>query len=310
MKPTIGFYYYNNSVEEKKDGDLIIECLQNYFNIQVNDEFLTKKYYIGGDSSPDLYICNNYYTNKNIFENKPSVLICNEEWLAKGHLEYVKDYNYVIVKSSYAKKIVEKYNKNVIVLPFWSKDRYIEGIKEKQNCLHVVGKSIQKGTEFLLDIPNLTLYDASGRYKDLDKRCNYKNKYFPDAKISIAYNKNNLHLCPSIYESHGHYMYESLTCGKKPIVTKLPMWKEYIPDDIVTYIDVTRYDSHPSFDFLSKAYIKPYVFREAYVYDKQDLYNKIEENINCSFDLSIRKYILNVFEKRKANFLKFILDLL
>ena len=316
MKPSITLFYYDNCVGERKDAQLICDALTNHFDIYLNDEQNNvQNVFINGEkkyhdlvSSSKIYICNNFYAS---FEDVTSVLICNEEWVSKTYLKIIPDFDFVIVKSNYAKKILENYNDNVVVLPFWSQDRFDSDIKEENQVFHLAGRSIQKGTELLIDIPGVYVQDATERFKeDTNLKCNYHGYFLSDKDIDLLYNKSNLHLCPSIYEGHGHYMYEALTCGKKPIVTKIPVWYEYLPDEVVTYLDVEKTKSKNNFDFFSEKYKNEMVFREGFIFDKNQLLNQIENNIDTKFNPEIRKFALELFDKRKKDFLNFFLDLL
>tara|TARA_Y100000361_G_scaffold146315_1_gene156600 strand:- start:1412 stop:2461 length:1050 start_codon:yes stop_codon:yes gene_type:complete len=348
MGKTLQIIYYNNGVGETKDFLLLIELLKNDFNILANDECKgLNAYYEKGkkcytyntqDIVPDVAIfSNNFFGNS--YDAKVKILLFNEEWFHYSHFIDLQYYDILVVKSNYAKNIVEKYHKNVVCLPYWSIDMYDPSIPVQQEMFHLAGMSIQKGTEYVCNIEGVNVVDGRGRF--VGCKSNYKNYYQSEVDIKEQMNRSNLHLCPSIYEAHGHYMFEGLSCGKSIICTKIPVWEESLPDDIVTFLNVEEYHhewfgynldmflyDHPLklqdevFEYNSSSYHKEkwlgndkpknlfeWPFRKSFLFDPEELKEKIEIHKNDSFSETKRKFCLNLFEERKNNFRKFILDL-
>jgi len=210
MDKTVKIHYYNNAVGERKDFELILAALKNICKIIVFDETTTlESSYINGvknyifdentnDTIIDVGIFSNVFYKPNLMENiKTKILILNEEWLYHQNLADVSNYDYVVVKSQYAKKLVSPFSKNVKILYFWSIDRYDSSIQEQKKQLHLAGLSIQKGTESLVHKKNITVVDASDRFNG--SACNYINHYLSEDEINTYMNSHNLHICPSLY---------------------------------------------------------------------------------------------------------------
>ncbi len=318
MKPGLAIHFFDNAVGERKDKELLISLLGEYFYIEVVNELTKRKTFFGPPRRSDKKIkidigisCNVLDTWLDEERYKTNILLLNEEWVAACNKKVISSFDYVIVKSNYAKKKIEKYNKNIVVLPFWSLDRYDSNIKETESILHFAGKSIQKGTEYIIDIPNVNVHDATRRFYENSKlKCNYNRFYISDKDVNKMFNENNLHLCTSLYEGYGHYFYEALICGKKPIATHIPMWGEFFDDEFVTFLKTKKTNYHKDFKFFYKD--PPdggWLFREGFLFDKNELNEVIEKNKQTKFNPKIRNYVNDLFRKRKSSFLNFILDI-
>lgn len=345
MDKTVKIHYYNNAVGERKDFELILAALKNICKIIVFDESNSaessyingvKNYLFEEDTNEtiiDVGIFSNVFYNPNCMENiKTKILILNEEWLLYLNLADIGNYDYVIVKSQYAKKLVSPFNRNVKTLYFWSIDRYDSSIQEQKKQLHLAGLSIQKGTESVVNRKNITVIDASNRFPG--SACNYINYYLSEDEVNTYMNSHNLHICPSLYEAHGHYMFEGLSCGKSIICTGIPVWKECLDPDMVNFIDVNETEndineyikeyvksyhapiSDTKYQFISYIRHKNYQeankfpLRKAFIFDEEELDEKIKEHKNDKYSEKRRNYCLDLFEKRKKEFQNFIVDLL
>lgn len=347
MDKTVKIHYYNNAVGERKDFELILDSLKNICKIIVFDESNSiissyingvKNYLFDEDTNDtiiDVGIFNNIFYNPNCMENiKTKILILNEEWLQYQNLADLNNYDHVIVKSQYAKNLVSPFSRNVKKLPFWSIDRYDSSIQEQKKQFHLAGLSIQKGTESLVNRKNVTVVDPSNRFTG--STCNYINHYLSEEEVNTYMNSHNLHICPSLYEAHGHYMFEGLSCGKSIICTRIPVWEECIDPDMVNFIDV--YETENDINNYIKEYIKSYrphapisdtkyqymsniphfnyieankfPLRKAFIFDEEELDEKIKKHKNDKFSEKRRNYCLDLYEKRKKEFQNFIVDLL
>ena len=345
MDKTVKIYYYNNAVGERKDFELILDSLKNICKIIVFDESNSivssyingvKSYLFDEDTNEttiDVGIFNNVFYNPNCMENiKTKILILNEEWLQYQNLADLSNYDHVIVKSQYAKNLVSPFNRNVKKLYFWSIDRYNSSIQEQKKQFHLAGLSIQKGTESVVNRKNITVIDASNRFTG--SACNYINHYLSEEEVNTYMNSHNLHICPSLYEAHGHYMFEGLSCGKSIICTKIPVWEECLDPDMVNFIDVYETEINTSdpmkeyiktyhapisdskYQFMSDIRYKHYQrankfpLRKAFIFEEEELDEKIKKHKNDKFSEKRRNYCLDLYEKRKKEFQNFIVDLL
>jgi glycosyltransferase involved in cell wall biosynthesis len=49
-------------------------------------------------------------------------------------------------------------------------------------------------------------------------------------------NAHNVHICPSLYESWGHYAFEGLSTGAEIICSDIPVFREHLDPDLVHFI--------------------------------------------------------------------------
>ena len=318
MNKLAKIFYYQNGSGDGKDGELLFDCIKERYDVIMQDcQNANEKKYENGrflydfkqPESIDLGIFNNVHGRPDHIKKK--ILILNEEWLYYNDLEDLKNsknyYNYVVVKSEYSKKLLSPYHKNVIVLPFWSIDRY-KPTKIKNETFHFAGRSIQKGTEMLVNDPDITVLDSTNRFAKFAK-CNYINYYVSDEHLNEMLNSYNLHLCPSLYEGHGHYMYESLSCGKSILCSKIPVWEELIDPDMVNFINVKEVDFDDRFNYFKNKKDGAWPLRKGFIIDEDELKEKIQEHKKDKIDMKKREYCLDINKKRRAVFKKFLLDL-
>ena len=349
MDKTIKISYYNNGVGETKDCNLLVELLKDDFKIIVNDVLRDlHSIYVNGKKSYQVERIEGEQVDIGIYSNcyyhdtddvKIKILILNEEWLNLIDHIHLRTFDIIIVKSKYAENILKGTHPNIKTLYFWSEDRFDPTVKEEKEILHLSGMSIQKGTESLVNREDITILDGKNNFKGC--RSNYINGYQSDVDITKYMNKCNLHVCPSLYEAHGHYMFEGLSCGKSIVCTRIPVWEESVPDDIVTYVDVEEYASqyfgHNPWNYITDHVLDlsdsqyhlnqkyknkkhwrngPYAgfdkhpFRKSFTFDEEELYAKIEERKNDSFSEKRRNFCLDLNKKRSEDFRNFIVDLL
>ena len=88
------------------------------------------------------------------------------------------------------------------------------------------------------------------------------------------------------------------------------MWGEFFDDEFVTFLKTKKTNYHKDFKFL---YMDPpdggWLFREGFLFDKNELNEAIEKNKQTKFNPKIRNYVNDLFKNRKSSFLNFILDI-
>ena len=287
----INVYYWNNGVGIVNDAILLKSVLKEY-DVSLYDMSIDNEY---RNSDLGIFI-QNIWTNQ--FEkNKKNIYIVNEEWLNQDEILCLYKFDYIFTKSSYTKSLLDSYHKNVINVGFFSLDRYFFP-KHTKKILHFKGKSIQKNTELIKDLNYVNLLDSNVNYL---------------SENDIVYNLNNhdIHICCSLYEAWGHYLWEALSCGKLVICSEIPVFKEYLNPDLVKFVSVKHiYEHVTNCEFLST---KKYKFRKGYFVDEvkfQELLNNKEELFefqkkNCD---NIRNHFLEINIKNKQKFLDVIKD--
>lgn len=307
-------YYWDNSVGVKVDSSLIKECLDPFFECIIFDFSITK------DNNTDIFnylpsnkfdigiFVQNYEVNL-LEHNKINVYIVNEEWLSLKEISNFDKFDYIIVKNSYAKNLLFDLHNNINVLYFWSRDLYHQkysSIKNK-NILHFAGKSIQKNTESLLDNTSVHIFDSTGRFKDVRPE-NYYTDYISDNKLQRVFNTCDTHICPSLYEAHGHYMYEGLLCNKNIIASDIPPWSEQIDPDYINFIDTPKTVIYnKDYNFLSSEFSDStcHPLRRGFLINKDEML----ESVKSPKNKKPRKYILSLFQKNKESFINFFTNL-
>ena len=284
----INVYYWNNGVGVVSDSILIKNVLSK-FNTSVYDVSKTNIY---KNSDVGIFIQNIWLDYLN--HNRKNVYIINDEWLNPDEIRYLDKFDCIIVKSEYTKKLLSPYHKNVICTGFFSLDRYFFP-RCTEKILHFKGKSIQKNTELVKNYPYINIIDS-------------KQSYITENDVVYNLNNHDIHICCSLYEGWGHYLWEAMSCGKLVICSEVPVFKEYLNPDLVKFIPTKNvYSYNKNYEFLNT---KNYKFRKGYVVDE----TKFEEVINNKEELFdyqkknkelIRDYFLYINNKNKENFLNF-----
>lgn len=175
----------------------------------------------------------NYYVH--LLDNfKINVFYINEEWFDYP-IEDLKQFDYVICKSKYSYDMIKNHC-NAIHLPFLSKDFYNPNTSRSNSFLHFAGRSIQKNTELVLTQQmTVSLIDPYNRYNP-PPSFNHINTYQTTDEIGNLLNSHDIHICCSIYESWGHYLFEGLSTGAEIICSDIPVFRENLDPDLVHFI--------------------------------------------------------------------------
>jgi glycosyltransferase involved in cell wall biosynthesis len=215
-------------------------------------------------------------------------------------MTYINRFDYVFVHSNHAKELLNQYHKNIINTGFSSLDRCFFP-KNTKEILHLKGKSIQKNTELVW------------KYKKDVNILDSGNKYLLENELIHQLNHHDIHICCSLYEAWGHYLWEAMSCGKLVICSEIPVFKEYLDPNLVKFIPIKFINEYAvNYEFLNT---KNYKFRKGYFVDTvkfDELLNNKEELFefqkkNCD---NIRQHFLDVNKTNKQKFLetiKFIL---
>lgn len=286
----INIYYWNNEVGVVNDARLIKSILNRFdivcYDISINNEY--RKSDLG------IFIQNIELTQ---FENnKKNIFIVNEEWLTSYEISNFKNFDYLIVKSEYAKEILNPYHSKIVNTGFFSLDRcFFPSINKK--ILHFKGKSIQKNHELIFN------------YKDKIDIVDSEMTFLSENEVINKLNNYDIHICCSLYEGWGHYLWEAMSCGKLVICSEIPVFKEYLDPDIVKFVPIEKkIESDLSIKFLKES---SYPFRRGYYINKQffeELLNDRESLFEFQSKNSddIRYHFLETTRKNKTKFMNFI----
>jgi len=286
----INLYYWNNGVGVVNDAILIKNVLHEYDVIAYD---ISKK---NNYRNSDLGIFIQNIQADQLSNNKKNILVINEEWLNPDEILFLRQFDHLIVKSKYAKDLLSGEHPSIIQTGFFSLDRYFFP-KNTGNILHFKGKSIQKNTELVNKYNSIKILDS-------------EIEYLTENQVVENLNSHDIHICCSLYEGWGHYLWEALSCGKLVICSEIPVFMEYLDPELVKFISTKGvYKKVIGYEFLdTKIYYK---YRQGYFVDKinfDEILNNKEELFefqkkNCD---KIRQYFLHVNKTNKEKFLNTI----
>lgn len=286
----INLYYWNNGVGVVNHSRLMKSLLHEYdvveYDISIKNEY----------RKGDLGIFIQNILPEHFENNKKNVYIICEEWLTQFEIDNINRFDYVFTHSDYARELLYPFHKKVINTGFFSLDRYFFP-KHTEKILHLKGKSIQKNHELV--------WDFKKEVNILDS--NYK--YLSENELIYELNNHDIHICCSLYEAWGHYLWEAMSCGKLVICSEIPVFKEYLNPELVKFVSIKyTYEHVINCEFLST---KKYKFRKGYFVDKlkfKSLFDNKEElfEFQKKNKDDIRNFFLTVNKNNKNKFLNII----
>lgn len=240
----------------------------------------------------DIELLNCY--SKNIF-------FINEEWAGSHELNNLNLFDFVVCKSKFAYDIIKTMCNNAVHLSFISTDFYDQSVSNSNLFLHFMGRSIQKNTELILQqtLP-ITLIDSYNRFSNLPPNFNHINTYQNTNQLKHLLNCHGIHICCSLYESWGHYLFEGLSTGSEIICSDIPVFKEQLDWDLVHFIPTKEL---VDFNYVYCADNKNNTFslRKSFFVDESFLRDKIENFVPIGKSILRRKLFTNIIEKGKKN---------
>ena len=153
----------------------------------------------------DLHIFLEVVSNRVIGLPGKKILIPNPEWFRPEWKGYLAHFDAIFCKTNQAFDIFSNLHRNVIYCGFTSIDLMDESVTRfESSIIHFPGKSKTKGTDILR------------------RDFKYEVNIFSHADRSVIVQKMNqypIHLCPSIAEGWGHYIWEAFSVGAFVITT-------------------------------------------------------------------------------------------
>ena len=321
MKKTACIYTSNTGVGLVADVDLLQDLLFDYYDIDVvyfehNITSTSSKDYIPKEYDVGIYI--QEFLPESLQCNKKNIFFVNEEWLNSTNVKHIRGFDKVICKSTFSQQLLSPYNNNVVNCGFISRDKYDSNIPRKNMFLHLGGKSWQKGTESVLNIFNknelpLTFIQSNKNYdnSDKDKNITYINTFLDVRELNRLFNTSTIHLCPSVYEGWGHYLYEALSVGALVYATKIPMFVEWLDPDLVVFNDcIYSGVNDNNILFLRKRENTLHQF--GWLVDEECLENNInthQKHLENHNPVKVRKYFRYLNDKNSGTLLTHLLDL-
>ena len=156
----------------------------------------------------------------------------NPEWFMSDWMRQVKRFDGILCKTHDCVNVFIGTGK-AIYTGFTSMDFY-RPMKKSKHLIHVQGKSDFKGTGEILqayqrnELPRLFLLSK----KPHQTTNNVVNAGFlSDDDFIKLINCCMIHVCPSLYEGYGHYIWEAMSCGNVVITTDAAPMNEFVTDD-------------------------------------------------------------------------------
>lgn len=295
---------YNNGVGIVTDAILLKDLIYSNISEQVEVKFVGEHSVETADVG--IWIQNFDINLLNLF--KKNIFFINEEWAGIHELSNLHLFDYVVCKSKYAHTLLKSHD-NVIYIPFISRNFYNPVVQSQNQFLHFVGRSIQKNTELVLSLKNqLTLIDAYDRYK-VCENVNHINEYQSIDQLVNLLNSHNIHICCSLYESWGHYLFEGLSIGAEIICSDIPAFREQLDPSLVHFIPTTeKVNVNYQYDFDNIN--KKFPLRKSFHIDEVEFKNKIENFKPIGKSEERRKLFNNIIHSNKKKITDFITTLI
>lgn len=182
-----------------------------------------------------------------------NIAVLNLEWYPAEWLKYLRAFDQIWAKSSYALRFCRnRGGKNVQLTGFLGLDLNDSLVKRQKSCMHLRGRSGMKGTDQVIeawrlhaDLPPLTIIS-----KDpvaIPEGCEGRIRVIgtpSDEERNRLMNESEIHVCPSIAEGWGHYITEAMSVGATVITTDASPMNEHIRPEWGFLVGVTHTRDH------------------------------------------------------------------
>ena len=155
----------------------------------------------------------------------------NPEWFMSEWLRQINRFNGILCKTNDCKRIFGNYSKTYLT-GFTSVDFY-KPMKKTKQLIHVQGKSDFKGTGEILqayqrvELPRLFMLSKK---QHAETRNVVNAGFLSSDDFTKLINCCMIHVCPSLYEGYGHYIWEAMSCGNVVITTDAAPMNEFVTD--------------------------------------------------------------------------------
>ena len=170
---------------------------------------------------------------------KYNILIPNQEWFSKDWVNYITEFDKLLVKTKYGMEVFKTFTKKdkISYISWKSNDKLKKSIdKDYTKFLHACGASNNKQTQKIIDwwkpeYPKLTVIANKDcvevNFKQQDN-IEYVFERLDDLKFDSLFNSCGVHICASETEGFGHYINEAKLCKSVVITTDAPPMNELI----------------------------------------------------------------------------------
>ena len=248
----------NNQYGLSNDASILVSNLRTISNIEKHFSFKVRpvNFYCSECGTADINFFLELPNPLLIHSGKINILIPNQEWFFKTWIDYLPLFDEIWCKTidclNKFKSIIDNRNKvnkenkenkenlslkeNGHYVGWTSLDRLsLKYDKNYEQCIHIAGKSILKGTQHLIncwkeDFPHLHLiYNGqSHEFTKTDrKNISYYSERLNNDELIKLMNSCAIHICPSEAEGYGHYLNEARSCQAIIITTDAEPMKHF-----------------------------------------------------------------------------------
>jgi Glycosyl transferases group 1 len=166
-------------------------------------------------------------------------LMPNQEWFRVGWTRHLPTFDLILAKTREAERIFNKLGVRTEFTSGTSLDRLDENCpREARACLHLAGRSLQKGTAAVRDLwlrhpewPPLTIVQhPKSAWMVEAGNIDLKAEVLEDRELIRLQNRCCIHVLPSEVEGFGHSLVEAMSVGAVVVTTNAPPMNEYCAD--------------------------------------------------------------------------------
>ena len=295
---------FDNKVGIVTDANLIKKLIHENITENVSITFIDT---LQSNDVSDVGIWIQNFDINHLEKFKTNIFFINEEWAGEPELKNLHRFDYVVCKSKYAQNLLKPYC-DAVCLPFISLNYYDNNVVKSNKTLHFMGRAIQKNTELVLQqtVP-VTLIDSFNRYKP-NLNFNHINTYQTTEEINNLLNSHNIHICCSLYESWGHYLFEGLSTGAEIICSNIPVFKEQLDPNLVHFISTNEKIDH-SYPYCSDNKNNLYPLRRSFFIDESMFKDIIDNFKPIGKNEERRKLFKNIIDKNSGKLIEFFRNL-
>jgi glycosyltransferase involved in cell wall biosynthesis len=294
---------FDNKVGLMTDAMLLSDLLNTIHNIECDISLVNTLTY---NDVADVGIWIQDFDRSMLGNFKKNIFYINEEWFHNS-ISDLNEFDFVICKNGFAKELLIDIP-NVIQLPFISKDMYDPAVNPTRTYLHFAGRAIQKNTESVFqNVHEITLIDPDDKWNakfDITSNINHVNTYESDEFIRTTLNSHSAHICCSLYESWGHYLFEGLSTGAEIICSDIPVFREHLDPDLVHFIP-TEHRIDPDYWYCSDNIDTLYPLRHAFFIDESEFNSKLEEFSPIGKETARRQMFRRIIANNKLTMITF-----
>ena len=259
----------NNQYGLSNDASILVSNLRLISNVEKHFSFKVRpvNFYCSECGTADINFFLELPNPLLIHSGKINILIPNQEWFFKTWVDYLHLFDEIWCKTddclnkfkktlhhmlnentnenknekpNESKNELQTLYNNIYYIGWTSIDRFsLKYKKQYDQCIHIAGKSILKGTQHLInswksDYPQLHLI-YNGQNHEFTKNDNtnitYYNERLTDIELIKLMNTYGIHICPSEAEGYGHYLNEARSCQSIVISTDAEPMKQFSKEE-------------------------------------------------------------------------------